>query len=121
MLRHYIINTQGPHDVSSYYVTIPGSEIPKWFSHQNVGTSHHPLHQPHIRDYDDMIGDIWEEILNKVNANGFSQIEVEFDPQGPGLEVTKCGAHLLSFLFNCVGWCIDVAVLHIAWGHFQSS
>ena len=36
-----------------------------------------------------------KEILNKVNANGFSQIEVKFTPEGPGLEVTKCGAHLV--------------------------
>ncbi|KAF3950589.1 hypothetical protein CMV_023682 [Castanea mollissima] len=37
MLRHYIINTQVPR--FSSYVMIPGSEIPKWFSHQNVGAS----------------------------------------------------------------------------------
>ncbi|XP_050253166.1 disease resistance protein RUN1-like isoform X4 [Quercus robur] len=35
MLGPYIINTQGQQD--GYFVTIPGSEIPKWFSHQNVG------------------------------------------------------------------------------------
>ena len=35
------------------------------------------------------------EILNKLNANRFSQIEVKFEAQGPGLEVTKCGAHLV--------------------------
>ena len=33
----------------------------------------------------------WKEISNQVNANGFSQIEVKFEPEGPGLEVTKCG------------------------------
>nr|POF26679.1 hypothetical protein CFP56_36992 [Quercus suber] len=38
----------------------------------------------------------WKEILNQVDANGFSQIEVKFEPEGPGLEVTKCGAHLVS-------------------------
>ena len=38
----------------------------------------------------------WKERLNKVDANGFSQIEVKFIPFGPGLEVTKCGAHLVS-------------------------
>ena len=37
----------------------------------------------------------WKEILNKVDANGLSQLEVKFEPIGPGLEVTKCGAHLV--------------------------
>ncbi|KAF3951327.1 hypothetical protein CMV_023008 [Castanea mollissima] len=164
MLRRYIINIQGHQDGSGYQVAIPGSEIPKWFSLQNVGDSvnlqvpsdllgnklmgiavcavfvfrkDHSLHQLHIPDYGDMIGmhylgcsvgglervrlilsdefgkiesyqlwlhyfpstcfgADWKEILNKVNANGFSQIEVKFDPEGPGLEVTKCGAHLVS-------------------------
>ena len=144
----------------SYTVLISGSEIPKWFSHQNVGGSvnlqvpsdllgnklmgivvcavfvfrkHHPF-----QDYGNMggthgltcfvrgadghpgislseefgkiesyqlwliyfpstyFGAEWNEILNKVDANGFSQIEVNFIPRGPGLEVTKCGAHLGS-------------------------
>ena len=166
---------------------IPGSEIPKWFSHQNVGDSvnlqvpsnllgnklmgiavcavfvfrkHHSLHQHHIQDHGYMIGaqllwcrisgskdgtgigfseevgktesyhlllqyypsyyfgfgEDWEEILNQVDANGFRQIKVkfrpEFDPEfeaefrsrfgpkfrpeGPRLEVMKCGAHLVS-------------------------
>ena len=152
-------------DGSNYiYVKIPGSEIPKWFNHQNVGglvnlqvpsdllgnklmgiavcavfvfRKHHPLHQLHIKDYGDYIGTHklrcsiggsqqisiilseefgkiepyqiwlryipptcfgvnWKEISNQVNANGFSQIEVKFEPEGPGLEVTKCGAHLVS-------------------------
>ena len=133
---------------------IAGSEIPKWFSHQNVGGSvnlqvssdlfrnklmgiavcavfvfrkHHPLLQSDI-DYlsckvnglagvrvplSKVFGKIesyqlwllyysstflagFEEILNKVDANGFSQIEVKFEPKVPGLEVTKCGAHLVS-------------------------
>ena len=40
-------------------------------------------------------GSNWAKILNQVDANGFSQIEVKFSPRGPGLEVTKCGAHLV--------------------------
>nr|XP_023881032.1 TMV resistance protein N-like [Quercus suber] len=87
MLRRYIINHQGQQDDTSdmdtsYHVTIPGSEIPKWFIHQNMGGSvnlqvpsdlignklmgiamcavfvfrkHHPLHQLHIQDYGDWI------------------------------------------------------------------
>nr|XP_023923960.1 TMV resistance protein N-like [Quercus suber] len=162
MLRRYIINTQSLQHSYHYSVGIPGSEILKWFSHQNVGASvnlqvpsdslgnelmgiivcavfvfrqHLPLHQLHIQDYGDMIGTHylwcsiggsrlvghilseefgkiesyqlllhyfssthfganWKNILNKVDANGFSQIEVKFEPEGPGLEVTKCGAHL---------------------------
>ena len=66
-----------------YHIEIPGSEIPKWFSHQNAGSSvnlqvpsdlscnklmgiavcaifvfrqHHPLHQLHIQEYGHMIG-----------------------------------------------------------------
>nr|XP_023881028.1 disease resistance-like protein DSC1 [Quercus suber] len=147
MLRHYIINTQGKRDC--YDVVIPGSEIPKWFSHQNVGGSvnvqvpsdllgnklmgiavsavfvfrkHHiqdygkpilwcsvgmgrflPVESGKIESYQLLLryvpfaffGAEWTEILNQVDANGFSQIEVKFEPEGPGLEVTKCGAHLV--------------------------
>ena len=150
--------------VGDSHVIIPGSEIPKWFSHQNVGAlvslqvpsdllcnkligiavcavfvfrQDHPLHQLHIMDRGYMItthclwcsvggserighslseefgkiesyqlalryfpstyfGADWKEILNEVDDNGFSQIEVKFRPEGPGLEVTKCGAHLVS-------------------------
>ena len=146
-----------------FHVEIPGSEIPKWFSHQNVGGSvnlqvpsdllgnklmgiamcavfvfrqHHPLHQLHVFDLGYMLqthvlhcyiggsygmgiilseefGKIescqlwlryfpctyhevdWKEKLNQVDANRFSQIEVKFEPFGLGLEVTKCGAHLV--------------------------
>nr|POE74848.1 disease resistance-like protein csa1 [Quercus suber]POE74859.1 disease resistance-like protein csa1 [Quercus suber] len=166
MLRRYIINHQihGKEDILSCGVRIPGIEIPKWFTHQNVGASvnlrvpsdlscnklmgiavcavfvfrqHHPLHQLHIQNHGHMIGthelncfigqyydlgiilseefgkiessqlwleyfpstnfgEDWKEILNQVDTNGFSQIEVKFKPEGPGLEVTKCGAHLVS-------------------------
>nr|POE58072.1 disease resistance-like protein csa1 [Quercus suber] len=164
MLRRYIIN-QGLQNLQNktypFHFEIPGSEIPKWFSHQNVGGSvnlqvpsdlsgnksmgiavcavyvfrqHQPLHQLHFEDYGFMIVthnircsvdryirteiilseefgkiesyQLWveyfpcthsgaKEILNKVDANGISQIEVKFEPEGPGLEVTKCGAHLV--------------------------
>ncbi|KAK9995168.1 hypothetical protein SO802_024871 [Lithocarpus litseifolius] len=36
-----------------------------------------------------------KEMLNKIYANELSQIEVKFEPEGPGLEVMKCGAHLV--------------------------
>ena len=146
---------QGQQDGTYYSIMIPGSEIPKWFSHQNVGVTvnlqvpsdllgnklmgiavcavfvlrkHHPYHQLHVQYHSlccsiggstiDTIAleefskiesyQLWleyfpstrfradlKEILNKVDANGFSQIEVKFEPFGPGLEVMKCGAHLV--------------------------
>ena len=151
-------------DQPLYHIIIPGREIPKWFSHQSVGTSvnlqmpsdklkgvavcaffvihhHHPLHQLHSDDktsgdfiythglwcylkanedesksilggfpfseqfgkiesyhlylgyypyksFDQKLKENWWQIV----ANGFSQIEIGFKTEGPGLEVTKCGA-----------------------------
>lgn len=37
----------------------------------------------------------WREELNQVDANGFSHIEVAFEIECPGLEVTKCEARLV--------------------------
>ena len=37
----------------------------------------------------------WKQALNQVDDNGFSQIEIIFETDGLGLEVTKCGAHLV--------------------------
>ena len=41
------------------------------------------------------LGGSWKEKLNQVDANRFSQIEAKFEFTVPGLEVTKCGAHLV--------------------------
>ena len=41
------------------------------------------------------MGRSWNENLNQTNADGFSQIEIEFVTGGPGLEVTKCGVRLI--------------------------
>ncbi|XP_030936726.1 TMV resistance protein N-like [Quercus lobata] len=159
ILRHYIIKGCFGSDLYTY-LTIPGSEIPNWFRHQNVGASvnlqvpshlllsskfmgiavcavyifrqHHPLHQLHIQDtgslncsvkangsppyevdlllsegfgkiesyhlwveyfpYKKHFERLWKEVLD---ANEFTQIEVTFETFGPGLVVTKCGAHLI--------------------------
>nr|XP_023888391.1 TMV resistance protein N-like [Quercus suber]XP_023888392.1 TMV resistance protein N-like [Quercus suber]XP_023888393.1 TMV resistance protein N-like [Quercus suber] len=37
----------------------------------------------------------WEEASSKSNAYGFSDIEIEFKTRGLGLEVTRCGVHLV--------------------------
>ena len=37
----------------------------------------------------------WKETLSQSDANGFSQIEVTFETNDPGWEVTKCGARLV--------------------------
>ncbi|KAL4632817.1 hypothetical protein ACB092_04G078300 [Castanea dentata] len=37
----------------------------------------------------------WKQALNQVDANGFNQIEIIFETDGLGLEVTKCGAHMV--------------------------
>uniref|UniRef100_A0A2N9ILY7 Uncharacterized protein n=1 Tax=Fagus sylvatica TaxID=28930 RepID=A0A2N9ILY7_FAGSY len=60
-------------------VIIHGSEIPIWFSHQSVGSS---VNLPACK-----------EALSRSDANGF--IQINFKTKGPGLEVTKCGAHLV--------------------------
>ncbi|XP_030939790.1 TMV resistance protein N-like [Quercus lobata] len=148
------------------YLTIPRSEIPNWFRHQNVGASvnlqvpshllfsskfmgiavcivyifrqHHPLHQLHIHHFRGTIcthsllcsveangfrySPVWLPLMEEfgkielyhlwleyfpykahferhhkeeLDANEFTQIKVTFESFGPGLEVTKCGAHLI--------------------------
>uniref|UniRef100_A0A2N9FUY5 ADP-ribosyl cyclase/cyclic ADP-ribose hydrolase n=1 Tax=Fagus sylvatica TaxID=28930 RepID=A0A2N9FUY5_FAGSY len=85
---------------SVHYLDIPGSEIPKWFSHQKVGASMN-LQVPSDLFYKCMgiavcIVHECKEALSQSDANGFIQIEIKFEPpEGPGLEVTKCGAHLV--------------------------
>ena len=44
--------------------------------------------------YEDL-GSNQEEKLNRVDANEFTQIKVTFETLDSGLEVTKCGAHLI--------------------------
>nr|POE89320.1 disease resistance protein rps4 [Quercus suber] len=110
MLRGYIFNHEGLQG-DSFHVEIPGSEIPKWFSHQNVGGSVNLQVPSNLLDIilSEEFGKIesyqlWLEyfpstcfrvdyILDEVDVNGLSQIEVKFEAKGPGLEVTKCGAH----------------------------
>ena len=140
------------------YLTIPGSEIPNWFKHQNVGASVNLQVPSHLLLSSKFMGIAMCAIyifrqhhhcspgfLCCVNANGyrlpcewlslteefgkiesyhlllihysfrdlesrssleshwkeeffateFTQIEVTFTPENPGVEVTKCGAHLI--------------------------
>ena len=37
----------------------------------------------------------YKKALSQSDANGFIQIEIKSKPEGPGLEVTKCRAHLV--------------------------
>ncbi|XP_075648262.1 TMV resistance protein N-like [Castanea sativa] len=156
ILRYYIIK-RCCNPNSDSYLTIPGSEIPNWFKHQNVGASvnlqvpshllfcckfmgiavcavyifhqHHPL--LHMIDTHELYCSIkangygppevwlplteefgkiesyhlWLEYIpitlfesrwkEELDANEFTQIEVTFEPETPGLEVTKCGVHLI--------------------------
>ena len=134
----------------STYLTIPGSEIPNWFMHQNVGASVN-LQLPSHLLFSSILGiavcvvyhcgymtcspelccsviangyrslGTWIPLLGKfgkiesyhlwleyipfarfkshwkelLDANEFLQIEVTFETEDPGLEVTKCGAHLI--------------------------
>nr|POF00759.1 disease resistance-like protein csa1 [Quercus suber] len=173
MLRRYIINYQihVKREERYYGFVIPGSEVPKWLSHKNVGMSvnlqvpssdllcnklmgivlcvvfvfrqHHPFDQLQscsvgffgtfthelrcsiiadgceidtrslllseefgkIESYHLLLYYLpsrdfisfgnWKEKLIPVDANGLSHIEVKFETEGPGLEVTKCGANLV--------------------------
>jgi hypothetical protein len=144
------------------FLIIPGSEIPKWFSHQKVGASmnlqvpsdlfykcmgiavcvvyvfrqHHPLdlriggsfefthylrcsikvnrvelyrggsirlpeecskiesHHLLLR-FKSFSRENHKKALSQSDANEFIQIEIKFELRGPGLEITKCGAHLV--------------------------
>ena len=147
-----------------YGIVIPGSKIPKWLSHKNVGTSvnlqvpssdllcnklmgiigcsvfvfrqHHPFDKLQIinsrfyRHTHELSCHIYangckiykrgvliseefgkiescqlllfflpfikcKEELNRVDANGLTQIEVKFKTKGPGLDITKCGVSLV--------------------------
>ncbi|XP_065637060.1 disease resistance-like protein DSC1 [Quercus suber] len=151
-LRHRMIRIikRGYNPNRLSYLTIPGSEIPNWFRHQNVGASvnlqvpshlllsskflgialcavyifrqHHRIYTQELclvkvngytyfgypLSLSEEFGKIesyhlwlqyfpftrcrWKEELD---ANEFTQIEVTFVTDGPGWEVTKCGAHLI--------------------------
>ncbi|KAL4632214.1 hypothetical protein ACB092_04G035700 [Castanea dentata] len=171
MLRRYFITDKHYYgqDRLAHYIYVPGDEIPKWFSHQNVGASvslqmpsdfcnklmgivmcvvfvfyqHSPFESFDQLDFEDLghnkythklscsiefnnyeifgvangfseefgkielyhlwlqylpsqfFNEDWEKLLSKSNANGFSDIKIEFKTWGPGLKVTKCGAHLV--------------------------
>ena len=42
-----------------------------------------------------IFNEVWEKTLSQCNANGFSDIKIKFKTGAPGLEIIKCGAHLV--------------------------
>nr|POF11296.1 disease resistance-like protein csa1 [Quercus suber] len=102
LLRRYIIDDQR-HDKREmeYGLVIPGSEIPKWLSHKNVGTI---IHLTNFLVLIVEIQDIRMSLLVPCTPTDVKLpklnfyyprylIEVKFETKGPGLEITKCGAN----------------------------
>ena len=158
---NFVSSGQARCSSSENCVVIPGSEIPKWISHQNAGASmnlqgpsdfmgiavcaifvlrqHHPFHQIYSKNsglhshthelqcccevsghpndsslfLSEEFGKMdshhlwlkyfpykkfdehWENKLSQIDTNELSQIKITFETEGPGLEVTKCGARLV--------------------------
>uniref|UniRef100_A0A2N9FWS0 TIR domain-containing protein n=1 Tax=Fagus sylvatica TaxID=28930 RepID=A0A2N9FWS0_FAGSY len=111
---HYLRKKHRPLDwIHDHFQEIPGSEIPKWFSHQKVGASmnlqvpsdlfykcmgiavcavhvfrqHHPLDRLDFETH---------HVVSTVKVNGdeLKSIGLRLSEKF-GLEVTKCGAHLV--------------------------
>ena len=73
------------------YFNATRDDFPWWLSFGKMGLYH--LFQGYC-PYKEM-GRSWNENLSQTNADGFSQIGIEFLTGGLGLEVTKCGIRLI--------------------------
>ena len=83
-----------PHNDDYCFVKVNGVRyfgIPLRSDRHSVTESHHLW----LRYFSFQLFQFLNSDPYKLHANEFTQIEVTFETRGPGLEVMKCGAHLI--------------------------
>ena len=81
----------------SWYLKANGDQSRKSFTRCHFSEQFGKIESYHLYvDYYFYRFDTLKKTENWIqDANGFVQIEIGFETYGPGLEVTKCGAHLI--------------------------